>query len=320
MIVGIDISKLKFDVMLLLEKGKEKHKTFSNTLEGFKALDTWLHDFKAQNAHVCLEATGSYGEKVSLFLHQKGYKVSIVNPTRIKAYARSEGLRAKTDKVDCGVIARFCKAQSPLAWRPLCPEEQTLKDLYRCLQNLLEDKTRLSNRLENLDKEKASFTVWEELLELVEKKIKEVEHQLKTLLEAEETLSSQVNLLKTIPGVSQKTAVAILSELPNVQVFDTAKEMAAFAGLTPCIRQSGSSLRGKGTLSKVGNAQVRKALYMPALVAKKHNPVIREFCERLTGKGKPTMVVIAAAMRKLLHIIFGVLKNKRQFTFDTQKT
>ena len=315
MIAGMDISKLKFDVTVLLENSKEKHKTFHNTLEGFKELDTWLQGFKVDNAHICLEATGSYGEKVSLFLHQQGYKVSIVNPTRIKAYARSEGLRTKTDKVDSGVIARFCKAQSPLQWHPPGPAEQALKELYRCLQNLLEDKGRLSNRLENLDEGKTSFTIWQELLEAVEQQIKEVENQIKTLVEIHETLKVQVKLLKTIPGVSDKTAVAILSELPPVQVFDTAKEMAAFAGLTPYVRQSGTSLKGKGTLSKVGNAQIRKALYMPALVAKTHNPVIKEFCGRLMDKGKATMVVIAAAMRKLLHIIFGVLKNKKEFTF-----
>jgi transposase len=318
MIVGIDISKLKFDGTLLLENGKEKHKIFNNTPEGFKELETWLHNSGAKNAHVCLEATGSYGEKVSLFLHQQGYKVSVVNPTRIKAYARSEGLRTKTDKVDSGVIARFCKAQSPLAWNPLCPEEQALKDFYRCLQNLLEDKAKLSNRMESLDKEKVSFTVWENLLGSVGEQIKRVEHQIKALVEANEILRTQVDLLKTIPGVSRKTAVAVLSELPNVGVFDTAKEMAAFAGLTPCVRQSGTSLRGKGKLSKVGNAQIRKALYMPAVVAKKYNPVIREFCKRLREKGKAMMVVIAAAMRKLLHIIFGVLKNKKEFTFSSQ--
>jgi transposase len=105
-----------------------------------------------------------------------------------------------------------------LAWNPLCPEEQALKDFYRCLQNLLEDKTKLSNRMENLDKGKLSFTVWENLLESVEKQIKNVEHQIKTLVEVNETLRTQVDLLKTIPGVSQKTAVAILSELPNVQI------------------------------------------------------------------------------------------------------
>jgi transposase len=313
MIAGIDISKLKFDVTLLLENGKERHKTFSNNGEGFKALETWLHHLGAKNAHICLEATGYYGEKVSLFLHEQGHKVSVINPARIKAYAKSEKVRVKTDKVDSGVIARFCKAQHLPVWVPPSLEERQLRDLYRCLQNLLEDKTRLSNRMENLDVGKASCEIWDSLLGAVEEKIRDVEKQIEILLKDHKGLGDQIDLLKTIPGVSQRTAVAILSELPNIEIFDTAKEAAAFAGLTPNIRQSGTSLSGKGSLSKVGNAQLRKALFMPTLVAKRYNPAVEEFCNRLAAKGKAKMVVIAAGMRKLLHIIFGVLKNKKPF-------
>ena len=314
MVVGIDISKLKFDVTVLLEVEKEKHKVFSNNPEGFRKLETWLNSFGVKEAHVCLEATGSYGEKVSLFLHQHGYKVSVVNPTRIKAYARSEGARVKTDKVDSGVIARFCKAQSPSLWTPPSDEEQKLKDLYRCLQNLIEDKTKLSNRMENLDENKSSYKVWEEMKNSVDKKIKDVEEQIKTLLRDHEGFGKKAALLETIPGVSQKTAVAILSELPDVKTFESAREAAAFAGLTPSIRQSGTSVNGRGSLSKAGNAQLRKALFMPTLVAKKYNPVIERFCEQLAKKGKAKMVIVAAGMRKLLHIIFGVLKNEKPFS------
>jgi len=320
MIVGIDVSKLKLDITVLLEKNKEKHKTFSNNQAVFLEIQKWLVQLGIKTAHVCLEATGSYGEAVSLFLHQRGHKVSIVNPARIKSYGRSEGLRAKTDKVDSGVIARFCKAQTPLAWTPPSLEEQALKDIYRCRQSLLEDQVRLSNRMETLDKEKASFKIWEASLEDLEKKIKDVDGQIESLLETHQNLGNQVELLKTIPGISQKTAVAILSELPPIDTFKTAREVAAFAGLTPSVRQSGTSLRGKGSLSKTGNAQIRKALYFPAIVAKKYNPLVEEFCKRLTAKGKAKMVVIAAAMRKLLHIVFGVLKHQKSFTFSQQNT
>ena len=116
--MGIDISKLKFDATLLLEGKKEKHKTFSNDQKGFEEMASWLQSLGAKEVHACLEATGSYGEKLSFFLHHQGFNVSVVNPARIKAYARSEGVRAKTDKVDSGVIARFCKAQSPSLWTP----------------------------------------------------------------------------------------------------------------------------------------------------------------------------------------------------------
>ena len=320
MIVGIDVSKLKLDITVLLEKNKEKHKVFCNTPDGFGEIIKWFDQVGVKTAPVCLESTGSYGEAVALFLHHQGHTVSIVNPARIKAYGRSEGSRAKTDKVDSGVIARFCKAQSPLAWVPPCAEEQALKDLYRCRQSLTEDQIRLSNRMEALDKTKASLKVWETLLEDLKKTIKDVDAQIKDLLETNTNLGNQVELLKTIPGISDKTAVAILSELPSVNIFKTAREAAAFAGLTPTVRQSGTSVRGRGSLSKAGNAQLRKALYMPAIVAKKHNPLVEEFCKRLSAKGKAKMVVIAAAMRKLLHIIFGVLKHQKSFAFSQQNT
>ena len=117
MVVGIDVSKLKLDVTVILEKNKEKHKAFSNNQEGFGEITKWFEQLEIQKTHVCLEATGSYGESVSLYLHQKGHTVSIINPARIKAYGKSEGSRAKTDKVDSGVIAKFYKAQSNLHWR-----------------------------------------------------------------------------------------------------------------------------------------------------------------------------------------------------------
>ena len=311
--MGIDISKLKFDATLLLEGKKEKHKTFSNDQKGFEEMASWLQSLGAKEVHACLEATGSYGEKLSFFLHHQGFNVSVVNPARIKAYARSEGVRAKTDKVDSGVIARFCKAQSPSLWTPPSLENQQLKDLYRCLQSLIEDRTRISNRTENLEKTRGSHDVWEKMITFIDKEIKEVEAQIKDLLKDNEELGKKANLLETIPGVSQKMAVAILAELPDVKTFKSAREAAAFSGLTPTVRQSGTSVRGKGSLSKAGNSQLRKALFMPTLVAQKHNPLVKEFCGRLADKGKAKMVVVAAGMRKLLHISFGVLKNEKPF-------
>jgi transposase len=139
------------------------------------------------------------------------------------------------------------------------------------------------------------------------------------LIKSSETLRLQVSLLKTIPGIKEKTAIAILSELPNVKNFKNAKEAAAFVGLTPAIRRSGTSVNSKGSLSKIGNAQLRKALYMPAIVAKNHNHLLKEFCARLSKKGKHSMTIVAAAMRKLLHIIFGVLKMQTPFYIPTKK-
>ena len=316
-IVGIDISKKKFDATVLLKDGNQRHRFFANTKEGFEQLKKWLEDLGIQEAHCCMEATGCYGEPLAFFMHEKGYKISIVNPARIKAYARSEGVRTKTDKVDSRIIARFCKAQRPLLWAPLSPAEQQLKELYRCLQSLQEDRVRLSNRLEKIEKKTTPVSeIWKDLLLSIKIKEKDVECKIHELLQNNKELKTQVDLLKTIPGVKDKTAVAILSELPNIKNFKNAKEVAAFAGLTPYVRQSGTSLRGKGVLSKVGSPQLRKALYMPAIVAKNHNPLLKEFSAHLSAKGKHSMTIIAAIMRKLLHIIFGVLKTEKPFTLS----
>lgn len=313
-IVGIDVSKNKVDISILFKNKKEKHKVFANNQAGFKDLNSWLKYLSIHQAHVCLEATGCYGEEIALFLYEQGHKVSIINPARIKAYAKSEGCRVKTDKVDSGVIARFCKVQCPSSWNPPSDTERKLKELYRCRQSLLEDKNRVINRLEKQGTNKSSLKVWQELLEVIETQIKNIDIQMKEFIQSTQDLEIQVNLLKTIPGISNKTAIALLAELPNIKSFDNAKEVAAFAGLTPFERQSGS-FRGKGRLSKAGNAQLRKALYMPAIVAKRYNPIIEEFCKRLSKKGKPPMVIIAAGMRKLLHIIFGILKTQKPFLF-----
>jgi transposase len=316
--VGIDISKLKFDVVFVNQSGKHKHKMFSNDEKGFADFKQWLESSEALSAHFCMEATGRYGEALALFLSTNKMKVSVVNPTRIKSFARSEGVRVKTDKADAGVIARFCKYHCPEIWLPPSAETQAIRDLYRCLQDLNDDKQRCLNRMEKLGKDNESFKTWTKMVETHDDQIKDVENKIKSLVDSNDDLHKKEDLLESIKGIGFKSAVALLSELPDVKLFKNAKEMAAFAGLTPSVRQSGSSLYSNGSLSKAGNVRLRKALFMPTLVAIRFNPIIKEFYKRLVKKGKKKMVALLAAMRKLLHIIFGVLKHEEPF--NAQKT
>lgn len=313
----VDISKLKFDVALINHMSKTKHATFTNDPAGFAKFKQWLESLGAISAHVCMEATGRYGEDLALFLSNNTIKVSVVNPALIKAFSRSEGIRVKTDKVDAGVIARFCKSHTPEAWLAPSSETQEIRDLYRFLQDLSDDKQRCENRMEKLGNDKESFKTWAQLVETYDNKIKGIEAKIKTLIDSNDDLGKKEELLESIKGVGFKSAVAILSEMPDVNSFKNAKQAAAFAGLTPSVRQSGSSIHCNGSLSKAGNVRLRKALYMPTLVAIRYNPIIKEFYERLVKKGKKKMVAIAAAMRKLLHIIFGVLKH--ELPFNAQK-
>lgn len=315
--VGIDVSKLKFDVILISQAHKSMHKTFSNDSVGFIDFKQWLESLNALSAHVCMESTGRYGEDLALYLSVNSIQISVVNPARIKSFARSEGVRVKTDKVDAGIIARFCKAHNPDIWISQSVETQKIRDLYRCLQDLIEDKQRCQNRMEKLRTDHESFKTWIQMVKIYDEKITYIEQQIKALIDSDDDLHKKERLIESINGIGFKSAVALLSELPDVSMFKNAKEAAAFAGLTQSVRQSGSSLHCNGSLSKAGSTRLRKALYMPTLVAIRHNPIVKEFYNRLVRRGKKKMVALAAAMRKLLHIIFGVLKHCEPFKCDT---
>jgi transposase len=319
MIVGIDIAKLKFDALLLLEAGKEKHKTFTNDSKGHELFKAWLQQNNVIGIHACMEATGHYGEDVALFLYKHGFKVSVVNPTQIKGFARSEGIRVKTDKVDAGVIARFCKAHNPTLWTPPSKAHQDLRDLHRLRQSLVDYKTGFKNHMEALKETRASYATWKEATNFISKQIKEIEAQIKALIQSDAVLNKNIVFLTSIPSVGQTMAVAFLSELPEISGFKNAKEVAAYIGITPNLRQSGTSLRRAGHITKIGNSYLRKILFMVGLVAKKYNPMVIDFCKRLAKKGKAKMVIIVAAMRKLVHIMFGVLKNQQKFGEHTSQ-
>ena len=146
-VLGIDIAKAKFDVCLIKESGRAKHKVFQNTRHGFEQLVAWLASHHVSGLHACLEATGSYGEPLALFLHEAGYLVSVANPAAVRAFANAGLARTKTDKIDAELIARFCSAQQPKAWQPPAPELRELQALVRRLDALVEMRVMEENRL-----------------------------------------------------------------------------------------------------------------------------------------------------------------------------
>ena len=304
--LGIDISKQKFDVALLREN-KLKHKKFSNNLKGHDALLTWLQQQNASNVHVCMEATGIYGEALAEHLYDAGLAVSIVNPARVKGFAQSEQRRTKTDKVDAGVIARFCAALEPGTWQPQLRKIRQLRDLVRRLEALNGMHQQEANRLEGADGFIAEQL--QDHIDYLNTEIKKVKKLIRQHIDNHPDLKQRKALLESIPGIGEATINVILSEFGTITQFKNAKALAAFIGVAPKIRQSGTSLRGRGTMSKMGRSALRKAFFMPALVALRHNPVLIELKARLTRAGKPKMAIVGAAMRKLVHIIYGVLKN-----------
>ena len=308
--LGIDISKIKFDVALL-NNGKLKNKKFTNNLQGFDSLREWLQKNNALMSHVCMEATGIYGEALAEHLFDAGLTVSVVNPARIKGFAQSELIRSKTDKIDAGLIARFCCAMKPQAWSPQPKETRLLRGLVRHLDALQGIRQQEKNRLEA-----ASEVIKSQLkthVSFLDAKVKEIKDLINQHIEHHPDLRNRKKLLETIPCIGEVTISVILSEFGDVSQFKNAKALSAFIGVAPRIRESGSSVRGRSRMSKTGRPKLRKAFFMPALVALRYNPIIKKMNVRLTAAGKPKMLIVGAAMRKLVHLIYGVLKNGEPF-------
>ena len=310
-ILGIDIAKAKFDVCLLGEIEPQRHQ-FANTPAGFEQLAAWLKEQGVEQVHACMEATNIYYEALAYTLVEQGQKVSVVNPLQIKAFRESRLRRTKNDRQDAWLIALFCQQQAPPAWRPLTPAQRTLQALVRHWDTLEQDHRQQSNRLDSCRDEAVAASL-RRIIALLEAEMKTVEAQIQTHIDQHPDLKNQHDLLLSIPGYGAKTAAKLMGNLPHLAEYASAKEAAADVGLTPLEFQSGQSILGKPRLSKMGKARLRKSLYFPAMVALRYNPIIRALGERLEARGKAKMVIIGAAMRKLIHLAYGVLKNNRPF-------
>ena len=309
-VLGIDIAKATFKVALLRES-KFKHKTFPNHQEGFKALTLWLTQHRAQQVHACMEATSHYSEPLAEYLFDQGMHVSVVNPARIKGYAQSELVRTKTDKTDAALIARFCAVMQPALWQPEPQEIRVLRAYVRRLDALIDMRQQERNRLEATDAVLADAI--QSHIVYLEQDIQQTQQKINDHIDNHPHLKDKKQLLESIPGIGPATINVILSEFAQVQRFKNAKHLAAFIGVAPRLFESGTSVRGRTRMSKIGRSQLRKAFFMPAMVALRYNPIIKSFGERLRASGKTKMQVIGAAMRKLIHIVYGVLKNEMPF-------
>jgi transposase len=314
--VGIDISKATFNAHLIAERGESK-KSFPNSEVGFHKLEQWLRNRKATEPRFCMEATSSYWERLATYLFDRGHAVSVVNPARIKAFAQSELLRAKTDEVDAALIARFACAQNPEPWSPPPPEIRELQGLVRHLQHLRTARAEEQVRLQSEALVQEVRSSIESIIAVFDHQIREIEAAIDDHIDRHPDLRRKRDLLTSIPGIAELTAAAILGEIPRIEEFRSSKAVAAYAGLSPRTVRSGTSVRGRGGICKTGNSRLRKALYMPAVTARRYNPVLAAFADRLVAAGKPGKVVIVALMRRLLVLAFGVLRSGHPFATQT---
>lgn len=316
--IGLDVSQDKLDVALLQEsRRKPIHRVFPNRPEGWNKMISWIKYHLQEvpsrtSCHFCLEATGTYSDAVAAFLAEAEQRVSIVNPKRISDYAKYQNHGNKTDKADAALLADFCRKEAPEVWAAARPEVRELQALVRRIEAvkdlLQQEKCRLSAPGLSASVRQSI----ESTLTFLTQEVARLEAQIRDHCDRHGGLKHQIELLQSIPGVGWITACHVLAELPDVTRFESAQAAAAYAGLRPRQSQSGSSL-DKTRLHKAGNAHLRRALYMPALSAKVHNPPVKALYDRLLDKQKKPKSALVAAMRKLLMICYGVLKHNQPF-------
>ena len=311
--IGVDVSKASLEVSNALGTRRKK---FDNTASGIRRLSDWLKlGSEEEGVHLVIEPTSSYHLPLLQALASGGTACSTINPARSAAFARAKGLRAKTDPVDARMLASLGETQQPQPDMPPDEGREEAKATRRHLEWLEQEVRRVRNR-----REAAQFSPWtpDAVLDSLERTIDQLEEEIAKLrksldqqLESHPKLAAQLQLLLSIPGVGKKTAQLLLSEMPAVSNFTDGGQWAAFCGLTPEPRQSGKGNYSR--LCRAGTARVRAGLYLPAVCALRHNPLVMELGERLLARGKSSRVRIVAAMHKLMRLCYGVLKSGRPF-------
>jgi transposase len=314
--LGIDIAKATFQVALMAldSPGTYREKSFENTPKGHAALLKWLGSDLAC-LHACMEATGPYGDALACLLDGQVGRLSVENPRRIKGYAACRNQRSKSDPADARLIAHYCASQRPPAWQRPSAAEFKIRALSRRLDSLKIQLNAENNRLELTGDPFIKRDI-KAHLRFLQTHIAKVEAELLATIKGDATLQRNHQLLCSIKGVGELSAAIILAELPDLSCLRDGRQLAAYAGVTPRHKQSGTSGSSYTPMSKAGSSRLRKALFFPAMSAMTHNKLCRTFANRLKEKGKKPIVVIGAVMTKLLHLVFGILRSGMPFNPD----
>ena len=308
-VIGLDVSKDTIDATLITTKGSKEYIKISNNTEGFENLINWIKTKRIRKIAISMEATGIYYEQAAEYLSVL-YTIFVINPLKIKEYAKSQFSHTKTDKADSKLIAEFTNRHLDKL-TPFRPSENPiLYKLINLLQQLKEQQKETQNRLHTA-KDIYIKSTHEAIIELLEEKIDQTSKRIEGMIKQKESLNIEYQNLQTIPAIGKETAVILLRHLTDKN-FETANKFVAFAGLSPKIEQSGTSVNKKGRLSRYGHRQLKRALFMPALVAYRMN-VFPQLVSNLEAAKKPKMIIIVALMRKLAKIAFYIHKTKKPF-------
>lgn len=319
---GIDVAKATFDAAWVRAgqhypgtKLREIPATsFARTPEGVDEFLAWLdqlgqHDQAQQCGRICMEATGRYSAELTGWLLDKrpSLEPAIVNPARTSAFIKSMGLRNKTDKLEARALGFYGVERRPAPYEPLTPKRAELRQLSRYRDALVEQKVAESNRADEFVASQAVQRLQNKRIRLLEKDIARVEAAMRAIVREDPELGRDVKLLTTIYGVGFITAVAVLAELGDLRRFKRARQLSAFAGVSPRVIQSGTSISGRPRMCKQGNSRARQALYLAAMTAIRGQSDLQATYCRLVEHGKAPKLALGAVMRKLLVIMRAIL-------------
>lgn len=300
----------QFEAAIWFGEKRSKRAAFANHPKGFQQLGRWLQPHGAASWRVGLESTGHYGQALAQWLHEHGPQVHVINPERTAAYARSIGQRNKTDSADAEMIAAYTAKHELTRWTPASAEQETLRAYTRTRHQLQQQRQQLANQLSSAPA--VVQPVFQALIADLDRHLATLEEKIDQHLAAHAVLAAQVRRLSTVKGIGRRTATIAIAELPPIQPHTDARAICAWVGLTPKRHQSGHTER-RAHLSRKGNLYLRDALFMPALVAKRYNPLLKTFAQRLALKGKSNNSILGAIAHKLLRILVGLLKSNTNF-------
>lgn len=318
--IGIDVSMDSIDVRYGYIDFNQNislstSKTFKNTSAGHKGFLKWALKNKLSESlptTFVMETTGTYHENLAHFLHKNKQQVSVVLPNKIRNYAKSLETKSKTDPIDSAAITRFALERKQTLWLPPNPKLKAIRDLTREHNSIKTMISEVKNQIHAKDyafkANKDTIKRKVKLIAFLDKQVDAICNEIKEIIESIPGLYDKINKLDTIKGVGFITIVTVLAETNCFENVASAKQLASYAGVDVVFNDSGKR-KGKTSISKKGNKFIRKAIFMPALSASRHNHHLKELYNRLVNKGKNKRLALIAVARKLLLLIYFIWKN-----------
>ncbi|HEZ4220184.1 IS110-like element ISNgo3 family transposase [Neisseria meningitidis] len=313
-IIGLDISKDTIDATLHKTNGSIHYIKFKNNDDGLKQFRLWIKGNRIRKAYIGMEATGIYYEKAADMLSSY-YTVYVINPLKIKDYGKSRFNRTKTDKADSNLIADYIKRHQDTLIPYQISKNKALQKLINLKNQLQQHQKQIKNRLHSTE-EDFIRNIHQDLIDTIQDKMEQVKIAISEQIK-KQTDNNHYRNLQTIPSIGKDTASVLYAQLTEKH-FKTANQFVSYAGLSPAIIQSGTSVRGRGRLSRYGNRRLKSTLYMPALCAYRFN-AFPKLINNLKKAGKPKMVIIVAIMRKLAKLAYYIVKTGQPYDAERHR-